>query len=445
MYLSCHLGSWLKSIQRLRPLPTPFASTFFSASFSSLLIASHTSLLVMEVPRRSTSDTATPKPSGSVEIPTAVATTARKSKGSTQKKSAGESRGSKVTPKNSNKNQKRDKKSKGKGMEEDGSEDVVFKDVTQVLDPLLEEIFNILDAFSDDHKNILWYKNLKLRHSLLSIVTSNITTRRDLAGRQELKDSFICPPIHELPPETQCHYEALKTKFTDIEKHRNKAIAQALEPVAPSLYCLYRAYHVYQLDSRMAVRAGRPGPYPIPLELLHPAFRTYTYWSVVNPVAKPGCSDETKFIDIDTRIQLEECIRMLQQSMPKLYSAHDERLRAFLDALKKIFPENREYEWCMNEPANVVDSDIQSRYKIDIVYRYKTTRIPLIFVEVKLEMGEGGDPFWQNNRLYQTYIKDPRVLATGAPVFFVQLCGMTPTNYNYFQTSDVSLQVCIWG
>jgi len=255
-----------------------------------------------------------------------------------------------------------------------------------------------------------------------------------------MKDSFICPLIDELPQETQCNYPDLQTKFDDMEKLRNKAIAQALEPVAPLVYCLYRAYHAHQLDSRTAVHAGRPGPYPIPLELLHPAFRTYTYWSVLNPVAKPGSSDATEFIDIDTLIELEVCIRMLQHSMPKFYSIHDGWLKAFLDALKKIFPENSEYEWCTNEPANVVDSaDPQSRYKIDIVYHYKTTRIPLIFVEVKLEMGEGGDPFWQNNQLYQTFVKEPQVRGTGAPVFLVQLCGMTLTNYNYFQISDVSL------
>jgi hypothetical protein len=326
-------------------------------------------------------------------------------------------------------------------MEEDEPEDVLS---TEALDPLLKEISTVLKAFSDEHKDEKWYKRLKLRYSLLSTVTSNITTRRDLAGRKEMEE-FICPPIEELSQETQCNHPNLCTKFDDIERLRKNAISHALEPVAPSVYCFHRAYHRYQLDPRTAVRAGRPGPYPIPLELLHPAFRTYTYWSVLNPVATPGCSDEGEFIDLDTRMELEECISMLRHSMPQFYSSHDGRLRAFLDALKKIFPENSQYEWCINEPANVVDpTDSQSPYKIDIVYRYKTTRIPLIFVEVKLEMGEGGDPFWQNNRLYQSFITEPQVRETEAPVFFVQLCGMTP-NYNYFQTSDVSLQVCIWG
>jgi len=67
-------------------------------------------------------------------------------------------------------------------MEEDEFEDVVLKDVMQALRPLLKEISSVLDAFSDDHKEEKWYKCLKLRNSLLSTMTSNITTWRDLAG-----------------------------------------------------------------------------------------------------------------------------------------------------------------------------------------------------------------------------------------------------------------------
>ena len=79
------------------------------------------------------------------------------------------------------------------------------------------------------------------------------------------------------------------------------------------------------------------------------------------------------------------------------------------------------------------------RYKVDLVYHCKKTLVPLIFVEVKLELGEGGNPFWQNHQLYQSYTKENmQSHRNGAPIFFVQLCGMSILPNNGFQISNVS-------
>ena len=64
------------------------------------------------------------------------------------------------------------------------------------------------------------------------------------------------------------------------------------------------------------------------------------------------------------------------------------------------------------------------KYKIDIMYQHKRAHVPLIFVEVKLELGEGGNPFWQNHCLYPSYTKkNMKSHHNGAPVFLIQLCG----------------------
>ena len=56
---------------------------------------------------------------------------------------------------------------------------------------------------------------------------------------------------------------------------------------------------------------------------------------------------------------------------------------------------------------------------------------------MKLELGEGGNPFWQNHRLYQSYMKENmKSRHNGAPVFLIQLCGMILLHYYDFHMSD---------
>jgi len=164
---------------------------------------------------------------------------------------------------------------------------------------------------------------------------------------------------------------------------------------------------------------GVLGP-TLSLELFHPVFRTFMTWAVHN-----STSSEDLNYDEKTSIQVDRCVRTLQQTMPQIFSTHDAQQKAFLEAFLEAFPQSTMFEWCQNEPADLLNSPgNQTKHKINLVYRHKKTLVPLIFVEVKLEMGEGGDPFWQNNRLYQTYIElCPDVRKTGAPVFFVHLCG----------------------
>jgi hypothetical protein len=363
---------------------------------------------------------------GGTATATEGATSAEKSKATTKKNSTSKPLGSKATskatlkatPKNSKaKASKPGKEDAKKTMDEDEPEEGLYqKEARNALMPLIDELQAILRAFEHSSEASAWYRGLNTRFELISRVANNIKVRKDLLDRIELQDAFVCPSSHELAEDVS--HALLVTKYKDLEAHRHAVVRHGLDPVAPSTYCLHKHYLAYQLDDRTAVRVGRPQPFPLPLELLHPAFRTYTAWAVHRSTS----SDDP---DDDNVIQLDRCVRTLQQTMPKIFSNHDARQKAFLEALVEAFPEDPYYEWCPNEPADVLNSPgNQTKYKIDLVYRNRLTLVPLIFVEVKLEMGEGGDPFWQNNRLYQTYIElCPEALKNGAPVFFLHLCG----------------------
>ena len=141
--------------------------------------------------------------------------------------------------------------------------------------------------------------------------------------------------------------------------------------------------------------------------------------------------EETREIDKKAFVRVYQAANQLLLSMPQLYTAHDDRLGDFKKAMLLIFPANNDYEWCSNMSPDQKISGSQVKYKVDLVYRHKPSCVPLIFAEVKLELGEGGNPFWQNHRLYQSYIQtNLNARRNGAPVFFVQLCGMT------FQSCD---------
>jgi len=366
---------------------------------------------------------------------------AQTSKPSAQKSTTSNSLGSKGTQKPAPKTSKSTGSKLGKDdtkkttrmnlpVVEDQEELPPQTEATKILFPLLNEIEGILGHFGHAHQGDPWYNNLKLRCNLLGDIPNNIEIRKDLADRAELKLPFDCPSQDALAEGTAENHPLLQNKFKDLEKHREAIIRRGLEPVAPSAYCLRRAYVSYQLDGRTAIRAGRPGPFSLPLELFHSAFRTYTGWVV---------HKSDSFQSDENFIALDRCVRTLQDTMPQFFATHDERQKAFLEALLEVFPQNDLYGWFQNEPADLLNPPHnRSKHKIDLVYLHKLTRIPLIFVEIKLEMGEGGDPFWQNNRLYKTLIDScPPVRKSGAPVFFLHLSGMTFMQDNYFHISHI--------
>jgi hypothetical protein len=313
-------------------------------------------------------------------------------------------------------------------------DDELLEEVSQLLEPVRFRLDVIIEAFPQ-YQHEKWYQALETRKVLISNLHLEVESRDGLSMRPELS-SFSREGLPFTLPEAdrdKSDYALVQVKLDDLEISFRKAIAQLQvhDAPAPSTYCLRSAYKDCQLDSHMAVRDGRTGTVPVALELLHISFRTFTYWSFLNPYPLPGSpawKKEKRLIDEDKDafIKVYQAANQLLFSMPHFYDTHDDRLFDFKKALQLIFPEDGDFEWSHSAPADQGLSNVSNKYKIDIVYRNKETSIPLIFAEVKLELGEGGNPFWQNHRLYQSYTKsNPESRRNGAPVFLIQLCGMT--------------------
>ena len=169
---------------------------------------------------------------------------------------------------------------------------------------------------------------------------------------------------------------------------------------SPSNYCIGPTYRRCQCNPKQAVHDRCVGT-AIPMELLHPCFRTFTYWSFLEPYLFPRPHWEmSRQIDKSAFICVYQTIYQLLFSMPVFYTAHDDCVEEFKKALLIIFPDNDKFQWYANVPVDQgLSEGTRVRYKVDLVYQCKKTLIPLIFVEVKLEMGKGGNAFWQNQTL----------------------------------------------
>jgi hypothetical protein len=323
--------------------------------------------------------------------------------------------------------EKFDRKSKKSRMgEEPTSEELhaLGEEITLLLHPVISQVDTIIKAFPK-YKTEEWFETLQTLRQLIPTLIDKVKSREELSERPELRPIEREGKPFGLP---NVDRDLVEENLKDLEACFKKVINQCKEEElpAPSTYCLGSQYRRYQFDSRTAVRDGRVGTIPIALELLHSSFRIFTYWSFQNPYPLPGSpaySQETRPIDEDVFINTYRAANELLLSMPQLYTSHDDRLHDFRTALLLIFPQNEEYEWLSNSPVG------SSLGRVDLLYQYKNPKgppIPLIFVEIKLELGEGGNPFWQNHRLYQSYTKkNLQSRRNGAPVFFVQLCGMS--------------------
>jgi hypothetical protein len=301
-------------------------------------------------------------------------------------------------------------------------------EISQILQPLLDQLDGVINSFPQ-YQNEAWHLSLVTRRALIPLLNTQVKSRDELRTRPELGAfSRKGKPLSLAEAERdESDYDLVLVKLNDLEACLQKAINQSQEPPAPSTYCLGAPYRRSQSIPEMVVRDGRMGTAPVALELLHVAFRTFTYWSFLDPYPLPGSSSssqERRQINKEAFINVYQAANELLLSMPQLYTSHDDRLDDFKKALLLIFPEDDDHEWSQNTPADQGHSNV--KYKVDITYRHKRNKVPLIFAEVKLELGEGGNPFWQNHRLYQSYTKAiPKSRHNGAPVFLVQLCGMT--------------------
>ena len=321
------------------------------------------------------------------------------------------------------------KKSKKSGPEQeaddDGDDFTVRKDIISVMAPLLDEISKVLLLFGP-HSATAWYKALTKRRTKLEEACKTVSSRQELMTHNSLEASFSPGSI----PGIGAASKKLATLFQALEKHRLACITQS-KSYPPSLYC--QTWQQVQDDPNLAIHAGRgkaPISFPLPLPLIHPAFRLFVFWMQYPPNLDFKTEPPTSLNSV------AKCVDTLLLSTPAIYWTHDQCLQAFEKALAIAFPENEVFEWYTNctmslDPSNPTGA----RERVDLVYRNRDTLVASVFVEVKLEPGKGGDPFWQNGRIYQLYVEqNPKARENGAPVFFIQLSGMAfiCDNFNIF-------------
>jgi hypothetical protein len=299
--------------------------------------------------------------------------------------------------------------------DDEGDDYIVRKDIISVMAPLLDEISNALLLFGH-YSTAVWYKSLAKRRTALEEACKTVSSQLELKTHKSLEASFSLNSI----PGIGVPGKKLTASFQAIEKHRLACIAQS-KSYPPSLYC--KTWQKYQDDPNLAIHAGRgkaPISFPLPLPLIHPAFRLFVFWTRFPP------NLDFKSEPSDSLLSVAQCVDTLLLSMPAIYWSHDKRLQAFQDALAIVFPENKTFEWYTNCTTSLDPSNpTGAKERVDLVYRNRKTHVASIFVEVKLEPGKGGDPFWQNGRIYQLYVEqNPKARENGAPVFIIQLSGM---------------------
>ena len=190
--------------------------------------------------------------------------------------------------------------------------------------------------------------------------------------------------------------------------------------VCPSTFAK-RAVWTEMQKGKMALLCHRPAsnrPH-LPLEVMHVAFYEF--------VRKAELGDDrlAKLADF------HEAVEGLCKHLTDPLESEAHRASLILLELRKVFPENACFRWCMEKHVD--------KGRIDLVYQRILTseyhpRFPqqpkadyvtnLIIIEIKLEEGSG-DAFMQVCRYYGNIVEsNPRYHETGAPVFLITMSGM---------------------
>lgn len=288
---------------------------------------------------------------------------------------------------------------KGKPVQDDKTVDE-YKDIVQILDPLLNGIASVQRLFAIYADNASWYKTLGKCKETLEDLCQTISNRVDLINHKDLKDSFTYHRKDKSNDKDHAIGRVLVEQFWNHEKLRVECITES-KKFPPSIYCQTPIWQQCQKFSNFAIWAGcndgLPITFPLPLALLHPAFQIFIYSMWYPPRLK--FTSEATVTSMQNLIHVAQCVDNLLLSMPRIYWSHDQRLHAFKEALVIAFPENEVFEWSTNctmslDPSNPANA----RERVDLIYRNRKTLVPSIFVEVKLKPG---DPFWQNGHIYQ--------------------------------------------
>jgi len=172
---------------------------------------------------------------------------------------------------------------------------------------------------------------------------------------------------------------------------------------------------------KMALLCHRPAsnrPH-LPLEVMHVAFYEFI------KKAELGDDKLAKLADF------HEAVEGLCKHLTDPLESEAHRASLILLELRKVFPENACFRWCMEKHVDkgridlvyqrILTSEYHPRFRQQPKADYVTN---LIIIEIKLEEGSG-DAFMQVCRYYGNIVEsNPRYHETGAPVFLITMSGM---------------------
>ena len=157
-------------------------------------------------------------------------------------------------------------------------------EISQILEPLQDQLNTIINAFPQ-YKQEPWYMELETCCQLLKVLPSQVKCREDFGLCPELCSFRRVGLPFTLAEEERgkLDYRLIEAKFIDLERCLRDTVGEAHELPALSTYCLSCPYRRSQFNPQMTVCDGHTRTAPVALELLHFSFRTFTYWSFINP------------------------------------------------------------------------------------------------------------------------------------------------------------------
>ena len=215
-------------------------------------------------------------------------------------------------------------------------------EISQLLKPLLDALGVIITAIPH-YKVETWYQALETHFHLLPTLPPNIKSQEDLAECEELR-SFrkegipFSKTLESMMPAESETVQLLLANFNDLENCQNRIVILTLKLPSPSNYCIGPTYRCCQHNPKQAVCDGHVGM-AIPMELLHLCFRTFTYWSFLEPYPFPRPHwDMSRQIDKSAFICVYQTVYQLLFSMPVFYTAHYDCVEEFEKGPSNDFP-----------------------------------------------------------------------------------------------------------
>lgn len=268
------------------------------------------------------------------------------------------------------------------------------------LEKMKKVMTSALELWKDDDPG---YKDLQHRIVLLENSASGNPTENE----------SLRAPFH--PPKGTDPLGPLTATFNTLENLRRQVVGDLHSDSvpSPSVLCVGKNWHAYQLKDGFQKRNERPlGKLTsfLPLEVMHEAFYQFSR------TLDSALADLQRDIDFQPA---QLAAFNLSQTMPMLFADHNSRAEAFLEGLKEIFPEDERHKWSHDKRQAAL-----GRTSVDLVYTVDS--VPVIMIEVKLELGSGGDPHIQLQAYYDIYLREnSEIWKTGAPMFLITLSGMS--------------------